>query len=109
MTVHSSKCKTLATADPERRIDVEWDVDEEKTYPVSIQIVTQDRPGVLADLTGVIAAEKVNITKANVETTPESKGVASFTIQVAGKEHLRRVLVNLKKIKWVERVVRLGS
>ncbi|MBU2551018.1 MAG: ACT domain-containing protein, partial [Proteobacteria bacterium] len=95
--------------DPQRRIDVEWEFEEHLTYPVRLQVVSQDRQGGLAELSGAISAADANITQASVETTPDKKALNEFTIQVSDKEHLRRVIGNLKKLRWVERVVRIGS
>lgn len=109
VTIHSARCKNLASADPERRIDVEWDLQEGVTYPVRIQVIVQDQPGRLAELTAAIAETKVNITKASVEVTPDRKAINEFTIQVSDRNHLRRIFQRLKKMKWVEKAVRLGS
>lgn len=109
ITIHSARCQNIMKADPQRRVDVDWDRDEAITYPVRIQVITQDRPGALAELSGTIAEAKVNITQASIEVTPDNKGIHEFTIQVHDKQHLRQVIQSLKKIKWVERVARLGS
>lgn len=110
VTIHSPNCASITNADSERLIDVEWDIDEEdelNTYPVQIQIITQDKPGVLADLSGAIATEKANISKASVEIASDLKGVSDFTIHVTNREHLDRVLLALKKMKAVQKVLRL--
>ena len=108
VTIHSARCKNLATFDPQRRIDVDWQLEEGLTYPVRIQVVAKDRPGVLAELSGAIAEAQANITQASVEISPDKKGILDFTIQVTGKNHLRQVFQKLRKLKWVERVTRLG-
>ncbi|MEW6266848.1 MAG: bifunctional (p)ppGpp synthetase/guanosine-3',5'-bis(diphosphate) 3'-pyrophosphohydrolase [Thermodesulfobacteriota bacterium] len=109
VTVHSARCQTLATSDPARRIDVEWELEQGITYPVRIQVIARDHPGVLAELSGAIAEADANITNASIEVTPDGKAVDEFTIQVTGKDHLQQVIFNLKKLKWVERVTRLGT
>ena len=109
VTVHSARCRALAQADPQRRIDVEWDTEAGLTYPVRIRIIARDQQGVLADLTRVIAEAQANITHASAEVTPDSKAINEFTVLVTGKSHLSRILQNLRQVKWVERVVRLGS
>ncbi|MEW5722427.1 MAG: bifunctional (p)ppGpp synthetase/guanosine-3',5'-bis(diphosphate) 3'-pyrophosphohydrolase [Thermodesulfobacteriota bacterium] len=109
VAVHTARCRSLDKADPQRLVDVEWDLEVGVTYPVRIQVVTLDRPGILAELSGAIAESKANITQALVEVTPEQKGVGEFTIEVTGRDHLRQVIANLKKLKWVERVSRIGA
>lgn len=109
VTVHSAKCKALTGIDPMRQIDVEWDLDGAVTYPVRIQVTFQDRPGGLAELSRIISDANANIVKAAVETTPEGKGTLDGTIQVSNKDHLRRVMQNIRKLKWVERVTRIET
>ncbi len=109
VTVHSARCKNLTKADPQRRIDVDWDLEVGVTYPVRIEVITQDRPGALAELSGAIAEANANITQAAVEVTPDHKGIHEFTLQVVDKNHLRQILQTLKRLKWVEKVGRLGS
>ena len=41
--------------DPERRIEVEWERDAETLYQVTISVNVEDRQGILADITSVIA------------------------------------------------------
>jgi GTP pyrophosphokinase len=108
VTVHSSRCKSLIHMDAERRIDVEWEFEEGVTYPVRLQVVANDSTGVLAELSGAIAEARANILQAHAESTAEGKAVDEFTIQVRDQDHLRQVITNLRKIKSVDRVVRLG-
>jgi GTP pyrophosphokinase len=107
VTVHSARCKTLAQADPQRRIDVEWEQNDGQTYPVRVEITGHERPGLLSELSGAMAESNANIIKANIEVTPENKAVMDFTIQVTGRSHLREVIQAAKKLRGVERVVRL--
>ncbi|MBF0529496.1 MAG: bifunctional (p)ppGpp synthetase/guanosine-3',5'-bis(diphosphate) 3'-pyrophosphohydrolase [Deltaproteobacteria bacterium] len=109
VTVHSARCQNLLIADPQRRVDVEWESTEGQTYPVRIQVLAQDRPGVLAEMSGAISEAKANIIQASVDVTPDKKAQNEFTIQVSSKEHLRQVMSNLRKVKNVERINRIGQ
>jgi GTP pyrophosphokinase len=103
----------MSKVDPQRRIDVEWDIGEEEgegeevTYPVHIQVDCEERRGTLAELSGAIAEANANISYAHVETTPDQHGLCDFTVHVTDKEHLRRVVQNLKRLKCVQKVTRL--
>ena len=98
----------MASADPQRRIDVEWALIEGLVYPVRIQVTLRDRPGALADLSGAIAEAQANITQAKVDVTPDGRGVSEFTIHVTDKTHLQQIIQRLRKIKWVHKVRRLS-
>jgi len=109
VTIHRADCPYLASTESFRHIPAEWDGSggPEKLYPVKIQVVTVDKPGLLADITSALKIAEVNVTKASVETTAENKGVAQFTIQVADQQHLDKVFGALKRLKEVISVRRV--
>ena len=73
---------------------------------MKIQVVTVDKPGLLADITSALKSADVNVTKASVETQ-DNKGIAQFTIQVADQQHLEKVFGALKRLKEVISVRRV--
>jgi guanosine-3',5'-bis(diphosphate) 3'-pyrophosphohydrolase len=103
VTIHRADCPYLASTETFRQIPAEWDGGggPKKFYPVKIQVVTVDKPGLLADITNALKAADVNVTKASVETTAENKGIAQFTLQVADQVHLEKVFGALKRLKEV--------
>jgi GTP pyrophosphokinase len=109
VTIHRADCPYLASTETFRHIPAEWDGAGKgnKLYPVKIQVVTVDKPGLLADITSALKGADVNVTKASVETTAENKGVAQFTIQVADQQHLEKVFGALKRLKEVISVRRM--
>ena len=109
VTIHRADCPYLASTETFRHIPAEWDGagGGGKLYPVKIQVVTVDKPGLLADITSALKTADVNVTKASVETTAENKGVAQFTIQVADQNHLEKVFGALKRLKEVISVRRV--
>jgi GTP pyrophosphokinase len=109
VTIHRADCPYLASTETFRHIPAEWDGggNSKKLYPVKIQVVTVDKPGLLADITSAMKAADVNVTKASVETTAENKGIARFTIQVADQVHLEKVFGALKRLKEVISVRRM--
>jgi len=109
VTIHRADCPYLASTETFRHIPAEWDGagGPQKLYPVKIEVVTVDKPGLLADITGALKVAEVNVIKASVETTAEKKGMAQFTIQVSDQRHLEKVLGALKRLKEVISVRRL--
>ena len=102
VTIHRAECPYLASTESFRHIPAEWDGGGAgKFYPVKIQVVTVDKPGLLADITSALKSADVNVTKASVETTQDHKGIAQFTIQVTDQQHLDKVFGALKRLKEV--------
>lgn len=107
ITIHRADCPYLARTESFRQIPAEWDGHQQKLYPAKIQVITVDKPGMLADITGALKAADVNVTKASVETTADRRGIANFTVQVADQQHLERVLAAIKRLKEVISVRRV--
>jgi GTP pyrophosphokinase len=93
----------------ERRIPVTWDVRREATYPARILVMTQDQPGVLANVSAAIAACQVNISRSSTETTPDKKAHLEFTIDVRDADHLSETLRRVEGLRGVLSVERLKN
>jgi GTP pyrophosphokinase len=109
VTIHRSDCNYLARTESFRQIPAEWDGRPQDLYPANIQVVTVDKPGLLADITSALRSAEVNVTKASVVTTAEHRGIANFTIQVSDQHHLDRVFAALKRLKEVISVRRVTT
>ena len=70
VTVHRQDCSNVQNIpDIERLIEVNWGgASEQYTYVVPVEIIAEDREGLLKDITTMIAEEKVNIATVNVVT-----------------------------------------
>ncbi len=109
VTIHRSDCAYLARTESFRQIPAEWDGHPQDLYSANIQVVTVDKPGLLADITTALKSADVNVTKASVTTTDEQRGIANFTVQVSDQQHLDRVFAALKKLKEVISVKRVKT
>jgi guanosine-3',5'-bis(diphosphate) 3'-pyrophosphohydrolase len=109
VTIHRADCPYLARTESFRQIPAEWDGNQNQLYPANIQVVSLDKPGMLADITSALKMAEVNVTRASVETTADRRGIANFTIQVADQRHLDRVFAAIKRLKEVISVRRVIS
>jgi len=108
VTVHRTTCVNALTMNPERQIEVEWNLDANETYPVKIRIISQDRVGLLADVVGNISKFGANILNAKTETRENQMVDSYFTIVVENTSHLDKILSAVKKVKFVQDVKRIG-
>lgn len=108
ITVHARFCPQVAMEDQERMIEVQWDVSEKTRtlYPVKIEIWSNDKKGMLAEVSTAITSAEANILKADAVTTTDKKAFYQFLIEVTDTHHLESVINNLKKIKGVINVTR---
>jgi len=108
VTVHRASCVNALRTSPERQIEVEWNTESADRYPVKIQILSYDRVGLLADVASSISKFGANILNASSETKDTQMVESFFTINVADKEHLEKILSTIKKVKHVQDARRVG-
>ncbi|KIX13596.1 RelA/SpoT family protein [Dethiosulfatarculus sandiegensis] len=110
VTVHNKNCPHLANADPERVVDVQWNVDQDQVHPVWVQVESNDRAGILADVTAVLKKHSVNIAEAQVQVSEANKrGVTNFRLQVHDTTQLQKVFKDIKRVKGVVQIKRMGT
>jgi guanosine-3',5'-bis(diphosphate) 3'-pyrophosphohydrolase len=102
IAVHSKGCPNVENLlyEAERRIEVDWAGSTQATFPVRLRIFTEDRPGMLADITTVISDANANI------RTFESGGEdlharIEVALDVKDRKQLERILAGIKRIPGV--------
>ncbi len=107
ISVHRVTCGMIRDADPERLVNVQWNVRDRQTYPVHIRVLCKDKKGLLAEVSNVISSQDINIGHATVETTPDQSAVCDFQLDVQDLRHLNDLVSALKKLKSVVSVERV--
>jgi guanosine-3',5'-bis(diphosphate) 3'-pyrophosphohydrolase len=108
VTVHTAHCSSARKMDPERIVDVQWNIKEKQTYPVNMKVFCRDKKGLLAEVSSVIASLDINISHAEVETRPEDmQAILSFKLDVNDLQQFNRVLLAIRKLKSVISVERV--
>ena len=106
LTIHRRECDKVLALDPERRMDVSWDSGEVFTRPISVRVVTDDREGMLAELSGAFTRYNVNISEANCRASGDGWAVNTFKCGIMDLDQLRRVVKALEGVKGVHSVER---
>jgi guanosine-3',5'-bis(diphosphate) 3'-pyrophosphohydrolase len=107
ITVHIRTCPTVVNErEVSRLIAVEWEAEPTQTYPIAIRVEAYDRPGLLHDITQVVAENKVNIIAAAVNVTADHTAVVTATLQVASVAQLAKVMLRIEQIRDVLSVQR---
>ncbi len=108
LTVHRRNCPKVLELDAERRIPVQWDSTINLARAISIRVVTDDREGMLADLSNVFSKMNMNIAEAKCRTG-NGRAVNLFKCGVADLTQLKRVVKALEGVKGVHSVERARS
>jgi len=109
LSIHAVGCSQALACDPERLVDVEWDVEKISNRSVKIRVFCSDQKGMLVAISGAITLADANILSANVHSTLDKGGMNLFEIDVINLEHLNRVIREVKKIRGVYRVERVRA
>jgi GTP diphosphokinase / guanosine-3',5'-bis(diphosphate) 3'-diphosphatase len=107
VTIHTSDCQNMIGSDPHRKVDVEWDSTKEYSYPVRIRVHSEDKKGMLAEISASITSNEANITNARIDTTDERRAIGTFEVEIRDLNHLKKVINGLEKIRGIFRVERL--
>ena len=109
--VHTHDCPGIRksrSSEPKKWIDVEWQPAEGKLFETRIRVTAKNARGVLAAMAAAIADANSNIENINMEEkTPGLYTTLQFTIQVANRGHLARILRSLRLIPEVVRIGRV--
>jgi GTP pyrophosphokinase len=109
ISVHSVDCPSVEKLllNPEWKVQVKWTGDREKNiYPVRLLISTEDRTGILADVTSAISHIDTNIVNVNAQTVDDRYGVIDMTVEISDIQHLEEIMDYLKAIEGVREVER---
>jgi GTP pyrophosphokinase len=109
VVIHRSDCRRILDYDPARRVEARWDGGSKQERPVELRVMSQDLPGLLANITQSFHVAGVNITAVNCRTSSDRRAVNNFTVLISDVEQLRRVIKTIEKIDGVTGVERVSD
>jgi GTP pyrophosphokinase len=107
VTVHTADCPNILGSEPQRMIPVSWNLKEKAIHAVRIRVVSNDKKGLLAEISSALASSEVNIIRADVATTEDKRAICNFELEVHDLKHLQNAFRSLTKLKSVLKVERL--
>src|SRR6266516_1362035 len=109
LVVHTNDCPTVAKSrgDPEKWLDVEWAPETDKMFDVGIRVTVVNQRGVLAKVATEIAEAASNIDNVSMDEERSLYTTMHFTLQVANRLHLAKVMRALRRIEEVVRIARV--
>ncbi len=110
VSIHTVDCTNIrrGAQEPDRLIDADWDVTEERIRPVVISVITTNKPGILASISEKISTENINISSADVRTRKkDGKAVCRFELEIKSKQDLDRILRAIAQLNEVIEVKRV--
>lgn len=112
VSIHRTDCTNVASfyGEPERLVEVSW-ADSPKTsgYHAEVQIISADRPRLLADVTNAISDMKMQIVAINAHMSKNQTTMINITVEITDTEQLEKMLKQLRKIPEVLEAFRTSA
>ena len=108
VSVHRKDCVNIndLISQEDRMIDVYWYNDSQSAYNVEIEVLANDRNGLLADIIKQISSVKTRLIGVNSKVNKEKIVVTDLTVEVENLEDLNNILKALRKVDNVYEVNR---
>ncbi|HUO85104.1 MAG TPA: bifunctional (p)ppGpp synthetase/guanosine-3',5'-bis(diphosphate) 3'-pyrophosphohydrolase [Thermoanaerobaculia bacterium] len=107
VAVHSADCPNVKNPmfNPDRQITVQWGDMQTSSFHVDLEIVLEDRTGILASVVSSVASLKTNIRQIDARTT-NGRGVVSLSVEIADLKQLEKVTHSIAALEGVLQVER---
>jgi GTP pyrophosphokinase len=107
VSIHRSDCPNLLALPElaERRVDIVWEADGNRSFLVRLVVSGHDRRGLFADVAGAVSRTSTNI-KSGELTARDTGFEGTFVVEVADLAHLNRVIAAMRRVDGVTSVER---
>lgn len=112
VSIHKIDCPNmirLLKDEPERCIAASWTASTEGTTLVDLDVIAPDRQGLLADVLGVLAAEKYSPLKVEANVGVDHTAHILLRVAVTGNAELLGLRNAIMKVRGVTNVLRVGG
>jgi len=106
VSIHKRTCSNVPqnlqdAPEPERWIKAHWTGEVKEEFKSTLEIVANDRSGLLADVTQQLFNMHIFIHSLNSRETKDGSAVISATITINGLEHLNSIINRLNNIEGI--------
>lgn len=111
LIIHRADCSNMKrlSYNPDRIMEVTWDDASQVgslAHDVAVTLHTEDRQGMVAAITKVVADHKAGIRQMEAGITGTGEGLVRMTIAVRDRAHLALILTQLGKIHGITTILR---
>lgn len=106
VSIHKRSCTNIPKdiencEQPERYINAVWAQDVNESFQTTLEILSSDRTGLLADITNQLSSMHIFINNMDSKEAKDDLAIMHFSITVNGMDHLRSVISRLSNVKGV--------
>lgn len=108
--VHRADCPAVKNMEKERLIKAEWaNTSEQTTFSASIEIISEDKGDIFAEITRAIANEGLPMTAINARKDKKGNAVANVTVEISNHDQANQLITKLKSIPAVINAYRVNG
>lgn len=111
IAVHNKNCanaRKVIYTQPEKVINVVWGQNDGKnSYTAKLKVLSEDKPGVLASVSNIIAMKNTNIKSVKINHLKDGKANMLFVLQVKDTHHLNEIINLIRTLKDTIKVQRV--
>ena len=111
IVIHTERYKNMTALrkDPAHCAPVQWEKDVVGDFSVEIKIISDDRPGLLAEISASISETDSNIVNFRMDP-PAGTSIQMFVvIEVKDRQHLAKIMRKLRRLNHVMSVSRIHN
>jgi guanosine-3',5'-bis(diphosphate) 3'-pyrophosphohydrolase len=101
LVVHRRDCPNVNAEIPSRLKRVSWNEAPEHAYQVKLQLLADDKPGMLSTISGITAASNSNIKKIDLEQASQAVARITLVFEVRDMFQLNEIIGRFKALKGV--------
>ena len=108
VSVHRKDCVNVKDliSEENRMIDVEWYDEQKASYSADIEIYSNDRSGLLADILKEIGTTKAKLMGVNTKTTKERIAIINISVEIENLDEMNNLIKAIRKVESVYEVTR---
>ena len=111
IVIHTERCKNIRSIrkDPALCAQVNWDEKVEGDFSVEIKVSSEDKPGLLAEISPVISNYQANIESFKTDSPIGNSIQMHIIMNVSDRDHLARIMRKLRRLSPVLSVFRVQN
>lgn len=106
IVIHHKCCKNASSFAKERLIPLDWATNPNRKYPVCIKITATTSNSLLVEIMNVVSANGLSILSINANNNQNLQTVIKLKVLTSSLNDLEKMIVNMKKIKYVDHIER---
>ncbi|MDD3832146.1 MAG: bifunctional (p)ppGpp synthetase/guanosine-3',5'-bis(diphosphate) 3'-pyrophosphohydrolase [Clostridia bacterium] len=109
VSIHRKDCYCVKSLEQERLVEAKWIQQESAKFHTAIQIVSENKVGVFAEITKVISNQKLPLLAVKAKIDKNGDAVSIITLEVSGQEEVEELISKIRSLSTTLKVFRVAK